>query len=275
LLSFINLIFADRDLPLLSDIEVINPRIDGSMIQEKSIVLDIRARTTAGEQINIEIQLTVHRGIAERAVFYWGRQFGSQLLVGQAYEQLKRTVSIFVLNFVFTDTEDVHSVYRLLERDRLELLTDKFEIHFIELPKLRVEQIEDRRPLLRWLAFLRDVPRTGWEQLAAEDIELRKVMSTLEYISQDLETRLLAEAREKALNDQASIYSTGFDDGVKKGVEEGKAEGKAEGIVEGEAKGAREKALAIAIGMLNEGISSEIITKLTGVSRDELENLKK
>ena len=125
LLKFLNLIFADRGLPLLEDLEILNPQLDGDLVHEKSIVLDVHAKTPAGERVNIEIQLRNHLGLRERALFYWSRSFNSQLHSGEHYGQLKRTVSIFLLDFRLTEQEDMHSVYQVLETERHEPFTDR------------------------------------------------------------------------------------------------------------------------------------------------------
>jgi len=265
LLKFLNLIFADRGMPLVDEITIQNPQMDGDALQDKSIALDIHAKSSLGESLNIEIQLSNHRGLKERILYYWSRQYGSQLQTGQSYERLQRTVSIFLLDFDLTRRDVLHSVYQVLETECFAPLTDQLEIHLLELPKLAKLSSKDvnrDRTLWNWLQFLCGATQEEWEQLSSDDTELRKVMSTLESISKDREMWLLAESRKKWLHDQVAFRETGF--------EEGKAEGKAEGIVEGEQKKSRE----IAIGMMNEGVALEIIIKLTGYSAEELVTLK-
>jgi predicted transposase/invertase (TIGR01784 family) len=262
LLKFLNLIFADRCMPLVEDVIIQNPRIDGESLQDKSITLDIHAKSSAGESLNIEIQLSNHRRLLERILFYWSRQYGSQLQSGEDYRQLRRTVSIFLLDFDLTKQRELHSVYQVLETERYEPLTDQLEIHLIELPKLSSDRGEREKTLWNWLQFLCGSRKEDWERLSTDDDELRKVMSTLESISKDREMWLLAESRKKWMHDQATFRATGFEDG--------KDEGKAEGKVEG----AQEKNRELAIGMLNEGVHIEIITKLTGYSADELASFK-
>jgi predicted transposase/invertase (TIGR01784 family) len=279
LLRFLNLIFADRRLPLIQDLEIINPQLDGDLVHEKSIVLDIHAQTPKGERINIVIQLRNHLGLRERALFYWSRSFNSQLQSGEEYSRLQRTVSIFLLDFRLMDHDDLHSVYQLLEQERHDPFTDRLEIHLIELPKLAsarktrsagsagntgntgsagVADKLDNQPLLNWLTFLRGAPQAEWERLAADETELRKVMSTLISISKDLELWAIAESRTKAMFDHNTFVKEAFD--------EGKAEGKAEGKIEGFAEKNRETAIAL----LNEGIAEEVICRVTGYSAKQL-----
>ncbi len=292
LLRFLNLIFKNRGLPEIIGIRILNPYVDGKMLDEKLIVLDILAETATGEIINVEIQLRNHQGFKERMMFYLCRNFSKQLLIGEDYKSLKRTVSIFLLNFGLTDSNDYHSVYWMAEKRRQEPLTDKLELHVIELLKIPVhaENSDIEPALLHWLKFLVGVPESDWEQLSEDENELRKVMSTLKSLSDDEQMKYWVEAREKWLSVEASMRATAYEegmaagraDGLAAGIAEGKvegiAEGKAAGIAEGKAEGiqqgAQEKQRELAIGMLNEGIPLETIIKLTGYSTAELEVLK-
>ena len=67
--KFLNLIFANRDMPLVDDITIQNPQIDGDALQNKSIALDIHAKSSAGESLNIEIQLSNHKGLRSASYF--------------------------------------------------------------------------------------------------------------------------------------------------------------------------------------------------------------
>ena len=277
--KFLNLIFANRDMPLVDDITIQNPQIDGDALQNKSIALDIHAKSSAGESLNIEIQLSNHQGLKERILFYWSRQYGSQLQTGEDYRQLQRTVSIFILDFDLTKQDSLHSVYQVLEIDRIEPLTDQLEIHLLELPRLHSVDRNRVNRLWNWLQFLCGDTNEDWERLSTDDEELRKVMRTLESISKDREMWLLAESRKKWLHDQAAFratgYQEGYEEGMEKGMQDGMEKGMEKGMEIGTAEGAQQKNRELAIGMLNEGVDIEIIIKLTGYSAEDLAQIKK
>ncbi|GGA05172.1 hypothetical protein GCM10008018_59020 [Paenibacillus marchantiophytorum] len=88
---------------------------------------------------------------------------------------------------------------------------------------------------------------------------LKKAMTTLEFLSQDKEARMLYEARKKALLDEQSA----LDYVESRGREEGRLEGKAE----------RDK--EVVAGMLQEGLSVSVISRITGLSEAEIEELGK
>lgn len=90
---------------------------------------------------------------------------------------------------------------------------------------------------------------------------LKKAMTTLEFLSQDAQTRMEYEARMKFLRDEAS-----------------RAEGaRAEGIVEGIAKGIVEGALLekrqLARRLLARGYDIATISDMTELSEDEVKAL--
>jgi predicted transposase/invertase (TIGR01784 family) len=99
-----------------------------------------------------------------------------------------------------------------------------------------------------------------------ETPELKKAMTTLEFLSQNKEVRRLYEARQKALMDERSALSTAR----RKGIEEGIKEGIEEGIEEGKAK--REK--EIAIRLLADGVDISKVADLTGLTEAEVKILK-
>lgn len=91
---------------------------------------------------------------------------------------------------------------------------------------------------------------------------VKKVMDTLELLSQDREARRLLEERQKYLHDEASMIEWATEKGIAKGIEKG--------LVEGE----KRKAIEIAKNMLSFGIEVSVIAKTSGLTVSEVEALK-
>lgn len=91
-----------------------------------------------------------------------------------------------------------------------------------------------------------------------KDPILKKALDTLEYLSQDEETRRLYEERQKYLHDEASM------------LQGAKEEGKAEGIAVGKAEGI----LEVAEKMLSKGFDTPFILEVTGLSEEELRRIE-
>ena len=95
-----------------------------------------------------------------------------------------------------------------------------------------------------------------------ENENLKEAVEKLDRISEDEKMQRIIELREKAIRDEHAIYDKGLDDGIEKGIQKGKE------------KGAREKQIEIAKSMLKENMDIEIIIKITGLTKEEIEKLK-
>jgi hypothetical protein len=73
---------------------------------------------------------------------------------------------------------------------------------------------------------------------------------------------------------ERGFYEDGIKDGKQEGIKEGIKEGIEKGIKEGRTAGAKDKALEMAKNALKEGLSIELISKLTGLSNEEIDKLK-
>jgi predicted transposase/invertase (TIGR01784 family) len=194
LLAFLNRTFADAGKPPLTEIILLNPYTDKDSPKDKQSILDIKGKTSSGEFINVEMQLFNRYDTEKRTLFYWSKQYSGQLQEGQAYSSLKKCVTINILNYSLLPNEQYHNVFHLKE-DRTDIaLIEDIEVHFLELPKLTNHTIPDEHGgLVNWLLFLQSVDKSNWEVLAMNEPELKKAMTTLEYLSQDDEARRLYE----------------------------------------------------------------------------------
>lgn len=255
LLSFLNATLKPEEGKQLKEIMLVDPHINADQVGDKASILDVRAKTKAGEQINIEVQLHNKYDMEKRSLYYWAKMYEGQLAEGEPYRNLKKTVTISIVDFSYLPSKSYHSVFRLREDKEHFVLTDNLEIHFLELPKLGVEHQETSDLLVKWLLFLKADSETKLEELAMSEPTIRKAVNVLEFLSQDAEARRLYEMREKALKDEANMIQ-----GAK---EEGRTEGE------------RQKALEIAREMLAEGDSPERVAKLTKLPLEEIEKLKR
>ena len=94
---------------------------------------------------------------------------------------------------------------------------------------------------------------------------IKEAEEKLEALNADKEAQRLAELREKAIRDEAAALDGAFTRGKEQGLAEGLAEGKSNGILENR--------LQIAKKMLDDNFDIETIIKLTGLTREDIENL--
>lgn len=116
----------------------------------------------------------------------------------------------------------------------------------------------------------------------SEDNGIKRAKGELDKISQDEKERRIAELREKAIMDEIAIRDSGYNDGYeegkasgrKAGMKEGKEIGMQEGKEIGMQEGKFEKQLEIANNLLKMKMDIKDIAEATGLSIEEIENLK-
>lgn len=130
-----------------------------------------------------------------------------------------------------------HTAWHIREDEFSEIiLTDKLEIHIIELKKLEVNnnQRGKHKELENWLKFILN-PEEMEEINMSEDIKAAK--RVLEQISKDEKEREKAYLRDKYIRDWNSRVNEGYEYGKAAGMIEGRKEGIREGRKEGRREG--------------------------------------
>ena len=183
--------------------------------------------------INIELQINNEEHFRERTLYYWSRIYGSELKSGEDYGRLKETICINIVNFNLFDCKEFHSHFKIIEKNRQEVLTDKFGIHFFELKKIGKNPNKDN-PMELWLQLINAETEEELDMLENTNVqEISKAILVLRELNADENMRRLAEIREKALHDEASAINSAEERGMAKGIVKGIEEGRAAGIEEG------------------------------------------
>jgi predicted transposase/invertase (TIGR01784 family) len=228
LMGLINAIVAEEDQA--ADIELKNPYSLPAYQAGKMSVLDIRAVDKAGRWYNIDMQVSEDLHFDKRALYYWARLVAEQLGEGMIYRQLKKTVSINILDFNFTPSEtEFHNLYKITnvttgEDDRLH---DIFELHYIELRKFRKEYSELVRPLDRWLAFLTRAHELTKGKVPEPLSSDRLILEAVDRMFNE-EERAVYQLRMQTLADAASVIASAEEKGLKQGMEKGIEQAKIE-----------------------------------------------
>jgi uncharacterized protein YaeQ len=94
-------------------------------------------------------------------------------------------------------------------------LTDKIEIHIIELEKAREEYLKDKNnKKAQWMLFIDNPNSEEVHKVMNENKDIEKATVEIVKMSEDEKMRKLAELREKAIMDEKSIYAAGMDKGI-------------------------------------------------------------
>jgi predicted transposase/invertase (TIGR01784 family) len=228
----------------IEQFEITNPEMPPENLGDKFCRLDINM-IVDGQRVDLEIQVNDEGDYPERSLYYWAREYSSALPEGGNYSLLPRTIIISIVDFKMFDCEDFHSEMGALEVTRHTRLTDKFCLHFFELPKLPKTISKDDR-LQLWLSLFRAETEEELKQIEALEVpEMEQVIQAYQHVTVTPEFKEAERLRSKARHDEAQAL---FNERRK-------------GMIE------------VAKNLLGMGDSVEKIISVTGLLREEVERL--
>jgi predicted transposase/invertase (TIGR01784 family) len=223
--DLVNAVLASPPEQRLVDMQIGNPFNEKETAEDKLSVLDVKARDASGRLFNVEMQILVRPFFKERGLYYWARVYSGQLVEGTEYRLLHPTISICFLDGVlWPDIDAYHHSFVPVDRKTGQVLTDHFQMHFIELPKFVLTPEQLQTPLEVWCYFLIHAPTLERHKLPpALDIPpIHRALEVLDVMSQTDTERERYEARLKAIRDMNSRLAGERQEGRKEGREEGK-----------------------------------------------------
>ena len=248
------------------------PILERDLIENKMGVLDVKVVANKKNDIDIEMQVTKSEYISERILWYWAKMYASSINKGEGYSSTKKAICIMIADFKIEKLKEITNYYTKWnireEENRNIILTDKLEIHIIELEKMKNKNGKEK--LKQCCKFIKMPESVGESTMK----EIKMAKEELNKISQDKKERRLAELREKAIMDEMAIRDSGYNDGKKEGIKEGIEQGIEKGKNEGLKIGKKIRSIEIAKEMLKENLDLAVISKVTGLSSDELKNIK-
>ena len=224
--------------------------------------LDIVAVLNNNTIVNIEIQMINLHNFIERSLYYWSGNYYNDLKAGENYQKVKRTIAINILDYELFEEGPYHEIARLKRDYQNKILTEKIEMHFIQIPKFRKEKRGVRTKLEQWMQFISQTNERGVELAMKENKEIRKAKEEYEYLTGDAAERRLAFLRDKAIRDEKSIRQGGIEEGRKQGRKEGRKEGKIEMLKQ------------FVNNMIKRNMSTDEIQEITGITKEELEQIQ-
>ncbi len=226
--------------------------LERKMITDKLGILDVIATLNDNTKVNIEMQVKDYYNTVERSVFYGTGVFYENLKSGEKYKDIPQSISIWITNYNIFEEGPIHEKANLRREYENILLTDKLELHYIQLPKFKKKCKRITNKLEEWLTFIINENMEAIKM--SENENIKKAEEELEYLTGDEETRRLAYLREKAIRDEKAALAEAREEGIEEGIEEGKEVEK----------------LQIAKKMLVKGISIEDIIEITGLTKEEI-----
>lgn len=172
----------------------------------------------------------------------------------------KRVVLIAIIDYPFDLTESIEemeTIWQIMEKTHRNLvLTNYFELHILELEKVRNTYLKDKNnEKAQWMLFLDDPNSMEVQEIMEDNKEIKEATVVVRKMSEDEKMQRLADLREKAIMDEKAIYEAGIDKGIKQGIEQRDTE--------------------IVKNMLSANMPIEQISKLTGIDIEKIKSIAK
>ena len=246
----------------IKGIKITNPEIIPYEKGEKRGLLDIKAEINDGTMLDVEMQMKNERNTDERATEYMGKMISEQLQVGEDYQNLKKSIVIFITNYNFLKRNSYHSVGKMkfdktiedeyvnMGYDEEDELASKYiEVHYIELPKFKKKELSKFTKLDQWMCIFTQ-NKEGIMLAEKENKEIKRAINTLDFLSKDPKERERHNSIVMAEYNRLVSEHNFFEDGKK------------------------ENSIEIAKEMLKENMTIEMIMKFTKLKKEEIEKLK-
>lgn len=228
----------------------------GSAELNRKAIFDLYCTNERGEKFIVELQKTKQKYFKDRTVYYSTFPIREQAVTGSEWDfELKKVYTIAILDFVFDEDksqkEKIRYDVKLTEQETKEVFYDKLTFIYLEMPKFNktVEELETRFD--KWFFIIKNlhkldrIPEKLKENIFLQLFETAEISKFSQQEYQDYENSL------KYYRDMKNSLDTA--------KEEGKIEGKIE----------------VAKNALKESLPVDIIIKLTGLTEEEINELKK
>ena len=250
MIEFLNQVIPDRRI---EELEFIDKEMHPVERDAKGVVYDMFCKTDEGSRIIVEVQRRKQPFYPERAIYYSTFQIQRQVEAGANNYDFLPVYVVNILDFKMdksSDNDEVKTVFRLYEESTHALLTNRITFIFIELPKFKksIDELDGNVLEGMYFCFKNMAVLNERPKVLTHNV-FKKIFDASELYNMDKETRknvLKNMTTERDLRNQMEYA-------------------RQEAIAEGRAEDAR--------NLLALGVDPEIISKATGISIEELQNL--
>jgi predicted transposase/invertase (TIGR01784 family) len=234
---------------------------------KKQSIVDVLCKDENGVQIIIEMQVSPQEGFEKRAQYYAAKAYSRQLNKGNKegarYSDLKAVIFIAISdNIIFKDKIFYKSDHIILDKESYAHDLKDFSFTFIELPKFKITNIDLLTNIVeKWCFFFKNADSTSevdLRKLIGSDLVIERAYEELNQFNWTEEELLTYEQETKRIMDNQAAEDYMLKQAKSEGVAEGKAEEK----------------IKIAKSLLLQNIDINTISTATGLSAQQISELK-
>lgn len=260
LISFLNAVLDLHDEHAIAEITILNPYQAPKISILKETNLDVRAKTRGGVTFIVEMQVEKQDYFAKRALYYTAKAYVAQIEKAEQYPKLNQVIFIGIMDFTLFETNEYLSTHLIIDKKSHRQEIKDLELNFIELPKFTKTLEELETIVEKWVYFFQyaDDLSVIPEPLS----EPHELVEAFEILAQHTWTR-----DELDIYDYWAMKEAGHQDALDTAKRDGYAEGRQDGRQDGRQ--------SVVMEMLRKSVPIDNIVNWTGMSRNEVESLRK
>lgn len=259
-MSFLNALLPLKPEESITDIEYLASEMVPDNPLRKNSIVDVRCKDNYGRHFIVEMQMIWSPEFKYRVLFNASKAYVRQADIGDKYELLQPVYSLNLVNDIFEpDLEEYYHYYRMVHVEHSDHVIDGLQLIFVELPKFTPHTYSEKKMHVLWLRYLTEINEKTREvpEELLEAPEIKKAVTILEESAFTPAQLLGYEKFWDIISVERTLISSAERRGIKKGKEEGREEEK----------------ILIASKAKKQGLSSEVISGLTGLSVEEIDKL--
>lgn len=227
----------------------------GSFDTGRKAIFDLYCENEKGEKFIVELQKVKQNFFKDRNIYYSTFPIQEQAKRGNWNFELKAVYTIGILDFVFDEHKNepeklIHKV-KLSEIEKNTIFYDKLTYIYLEMPKFLKTEAELTTSIDKWLFVLKHLPDLQGRPKALQERIFEKLFKTAEIAQFSQKERQEYEDSLKYYRDLVNTVDTA------------------------EMEGRKKEKIEIAKNLLKVGVAIEIIVNTTGLTKEEIEILKK
>lgn len=255
LISFLNAILYQDKTQQVADLTIVDPYSIPMIRGMKDTYVDVKAVLNDGTQVIIEMQVLNHHGFEKRILYNAAKNYSVQLSKGEDYTLLNPVIALTIVDFtMFEQHPSVISRFKVIDKENLIEYSDDLELVFVELPKFTTafDELDTGNIAEQWIYFLKYAGDMTFipDGLATP---LNQAFSLIDESSMSAKELEAQHKRKEFIFIQKSSLALAEEKGREQGREEGH--------------------LDIARNMKKAGMPVGQIVQLTGLSREQVEQL--
>ena len=270
LISFLNAVLPLESDNIIIEIEYLPTEQIPEIPEFKRTIVDVKCKDTKGRAFIVEMQMNWTDSFKQRLLFGASQAFVKQLGKGQNYHLLQPVYGLGLVAEIYEKTiPEWYHHYQLVKKGAADGdIIDHLQLIFIELPKFSVHSPDEKKLRLLWLRFLREIDENT-TTISQELLDVPEIAQAVELAEESAYTPAELSVYQSYW-DQVSREKTLMHDKYIEGLAEGEARGEARG----EVRGIKKRNVEIAIKMLKSNKLINEISEFTGLSHDEIMELK-